>query len=219
MEVGELLPSERKLAKIYKVSRTTVRLSLNYLEDRGYISTKHGKGSFVIDYHRSLIDLNNMYSFTEQMQTIGKNPRTRLLSISTTDNSKHFKNIFDPEEQKLIQLVRLRSADNVPMIYEESFLPYSKFKNISEKNLNQRALYDIFLEDYEEVIKLAQEEFSAGIATESIAKHLKIKKDSPVLNIVRTTYSSDMEVIEYTKSKARPDKFSYRTVHYNRLVY
>lgn len=219
MEVGELLPSERKLAKIYKVSRTTVRLSLNYLEDRGYISTKHGKGSFVIDYHRSLIDLNNMYSFTEQMQTIGKTPRTRLLSISTTDNSKHFKNIFDPQEQKLIQLVRLRSADNVPMIYEESFLPYSKFKNISEKNLNQRALYDIFLEDYEEVIKLAQEEFSAGIATESIAEHLKIKKDSPVLNIVRTTYNSDMEVIEYTKSKARPDKFSYRTVHYNRLVY
>ena len=44
LEVGDLLPSERKLTKLYDVSRTTVRLALNYLENRGYVSIQHGKG-------------------------------------------------------------------------------------------------------------------------------------------------------------------------------
>lgn len=218
MEIGQLLPSERKLVDIYEVSRTTVRLALNYLETKGYISIKHGKGSVVLDRHQSLINLSNMYSFTEQMQAIGKVPHTKLLSLSITENSNHLKNIFIKEE-KLIKLVRLRSADNIPMIYEESFIPFSKFKGISEDDLNQRALYDIFLEDYEVVVKLAQEEFSAEIVSKSAANHLKLDENSPALNISRTTYCSDDAIIEYTESKARPDKFSYRTVHYNQLAY
>lgn len=219
MEVGDLLPSERKLAEMYEVSRTTVRLALNYLENRGYISIQHGKGSSVLDRNQSLINLSNMYSFTDQMLSIGKTPQTKLLSLTIIDNSKYFRNIFSKQEDKLIKLVRLRSADGIPMIYEESFIPYSKFKGISEYDLNQRPLYDIFLDDYGEVIKLAHEEFSAEIANKSAAKHLNLVEQSPVLNIVRTTYSSKDEVIEYTESKARPDKFSYRTVHHNQLAY
>lgn len=219
MEVGDLLPSERKLADMYKVSRTTVRLALNYLENRGYISIKHGKGSSVLDRQQSLINLSNMYSFTEQMQEIGKKPETKLLSFSIIDNSKFFINIFSEHEEKLIKLVRLRSADGIPMIYEETLIPYSKFHSLSQENLSQHALYDIFLDDYGEVIKLAREEFSAELATKVAAKHLNLDENSPVLNIFRTTYNTHDEVIEYTESKARPDKFSYRTVHYNQLVY
>lgn len=219
MEIGELLPSERKLAELHEVSRTTVRLALNYLENRGYISIKHGKGSSVLDREQSLINLSNMYSFTDQMVSIGKKPQTTLLDFSITDNSKYFKNVFNQQEEKLIKLVRLRSADGIPMIYEETFIPYSKFQGISKDDLNERPLYDIFLDDYGEVIKLAREEFSAEIANHSAAKYLDLEDYSPVLNIYRTTYNSHDEVIEYTQSKARPDKFSYRTVHYNQLAY
>lgn len=219
MEVGDLLPSERKLAETYEVSRTTVRLALNYLEKRGYIAIKHGKGSSVLDRQQALINLSNMYSFTEQMRSIGKKPQTTLLSLTVTDNSKYFKNVFSKDENKLIKLVRLRSADGIPMIYEESFIPYSKFKGISEDDLNQRPLYDIFLDDYGEVIKLAQEEFSAEIASKSAAEQLHLDEQSPVLNIFRTTYNANDEVVEYTESKARPDKFSYRTVHYNQMAH
>lgn len=219
MDVGDLLPSERKLADIYEVSRTTVRLALNYLENRGYISIKHGKGSTILDRQQTLINLSNMYSFTDQMTSIDKTPQTTLISLSITNNSKYFKNIFDKDEEKLIKLVRLRSADGTPMIYEESFIPFSKFKGISEDDLNQRPLYDIFLEDYGEVIKLAREEFSAEIVNKAAAKHLNLEDYSPVLNIFRTTYNVDDEVVEYTQSKARPDKFSYRTVHFNQLAY
>lgn len=218
MDVGDLLPSERKLSEIYDVSRTTVRLALDNLESRGYISTQHGKGSFVVDYHKTLINLSDMYSFTDQMETIGKKPNTTLLDFSVVSSTDELKQIFTNSESKLIKLVRLRSADDVPMLYEESYIPYSKFKNISADDLNKRAMYDIFSEDYDQTIKLAQEEYSASIASKEVAGYLHIDPNDPVLKIFRTTFNLKNEVIEYTESQARPDKFTYRTVHYNRMV-
>lgn len=219
MEVGDLLPSERKLTEIYDVSRTTVRLALDNLETRGYISRQHGKGSFVVDYHKTLINLSDMYSFTEQMKAIGQTPNTKLISYSIVNSTELLNDIFKNNETKFIKLVRLRSSDNIPMLYEESYIPYSKFNQITEDDIDKRSLYDIFLEDYNEVVKLAQEEFSAGIASQEEAKQLEIKEHSAVLKIYRTTINIKNEVIEYTESKARPDKFSYRTVHHNRLAF
>ena len=219
MEVGDLLPSERKLTEIYDVSRTTVRLALDNLETRGYISRQHGKGSFVVDYHKTLINLSDMYSFTEQMKAIGQTPNTKLISYSVVNSTELLNDIFKNNETRFIKLVRLRSSDNIPMLYEESYIPYSKFSQITEEDIDKRSLYDIFLEDYNEVVKLAQEEFSAGIASQEEAKQLEIKEHSAVLKIYRTTINVKNEVIEYTESKARPDKFSYRTVHHNRLAF
>lgn len=219
MNVGDLLPSERKLSEIYGMSRTTVRLALDNLETQGYISIQHGKGSFVVDYHKTLINLSDMYSFTEQMKSVGKTPSTTLLDFSVISTNGKLEEIFTAREEKFLKLIRLRSADEMPMLYEESYLPYSKFKNISSDDIKRLPLYDLFLEEYQEVIKLAQEEFSAGIATKDVAKQLEVDEHSPVLKIYRTTYNINNEIIEYTESKARPDQFSYRTVHHNRLAH
>ncbi len=217
MKVDDLLPSERNLAAIYGVSRTTVRLSLDDLEKKGYVLRKHGKGSYVIDRHNKLINLGDMYSFTDQMKAIGKTPHTNLIDRLIIPLPKILKDIFPENEEKLIKLIRVRLADETPLIYEKSYLPYSRFKTILNKNLHNRPLYDIFYEDYSEIINFAQEDFSADLATKDVARHLNIEENSAVLKIYRTTYNSNNEVIEYTNSLARPDKFTYRTIHYNRL--
>tara|TARA_R110000796_G_scaffold210102_1_gene326372 strand:- start:3005 stop:4417 length:1413 start_codon:yes stop_codon:yes gene_type:complete len=46
-EVGGLLPSHRSLAKSFDVNLTTVTKSLNYLKERGMISSRAGKGTVV----------------------------------------------------------------------------------------------------------------------------------------------------------------------------
>lgn len=218
LEVGDLLPSERNLTKLYDVSRTTVRLALNYLEDRGYISIQHGKGSFVVDYHKTVINLNDMYSFTEHMESMDKNPKTKLLDYSIISDKEELTDIFNKNERSIIKLVRLRLADDIPLLYEQTYIPFKKFQSISSDDINKRPLYDIFREDYDEIVKMAQEELSVGIATDEIAEYLDIEHGSPVLKIYRTTFNLNNEVIEYTVSSARPDKFTYRTEHYNHLT-
>lgn len=217
MEVGDLLPSERKLTEIYGMSRTTVRLALTNLENKGYISTQHGKGSFVIDHHKTLINLSEMYSFTDQMKNIGKKPESILLDFSIISNPQELKDEVYKNEKKLIKLIRLRTADKLPMLYEESYLPYSKFTDLSEDEVAQHPLYDIFFKTYNQVIKIAQEEFFADTVSKKVAQRLEINKNAPILKIIRTTYNLNNEIIEYTKSDARSDQFSYRTIHHNHL--
>lgn len=47
MKEGEVLPSVRTLAKELRVSALTVKKSYDALEQEGFITTVHGKGSFV----------------------------------------------------------------------------------------------------------------------------------------------------------------------------
>lgn len=46
---GVKLPSENELAQEYEISRHTVRKALAILVTDGYITTKHGKGTFCSD--------------------------------------------------------------------------------------------------------------------------------------------------------------------------
>lgn len=47
LKEGEMLPSTRALAKELKISALTVKKSYDVLDEEGFITTVHGKGSFV----------------------------------------------------------------------------------------------------------------------------------------------------------------------------
>ncbi len=47
LQEGEMLPSVRALARDLRVSALTVKKSYDTLEQEGFITTVHGKGSFV----------------------------------------------------------------------------------------------------------------------------------------------------------------------------
>lgn len=53
LEEGSSLPSVRTLAKELRVSALTVKKSYDALEQEGFISTVHGKGSFVLSANQS----------------------------------------------------------------------------------------------------------------------------------------------------------------------
>lgn len=46
IQAGEKLPSENQLAEAFHISRHTVRKSLSILENEGYVTARHGKGTF-----------------------------------------------------------------------------------------------------------------------------------------------------------------------------
>ena len=211
---NDKLPSERELEKKYGVSRTTVRLALQELENEGYIYRRHGKGTFVSDLTKQTANLAGVYSFTEEMKKIGKRPQTKVLSFEQEEADKRLARALQLSlGESVFKVSRLRLADNEPLMVETSYLPVKTFISLTQEQLEQKPLYDIFSEDFEQKIRLADEEFYASIATEEDAEVLEIHLGAPVLHLVRTTYNMKNEVIEYTISVAKADQFHYKVRH------
>ena len=212
---GDALPSERELSERYGLSRTTVRLAMAELENMGLIVRRHGKGTFVAEAHGEPADLMGGYSFTEQMRSMGRVPRTETLKFEIVDAPKHVAEHLGMHlGEKVYRIRRLRIADDIPMMLERTYLPVSQFVGLTLEDLERKPLYEIIEKDYHEVIKVADEEFRASLARLEEARLLGIQEGSPVLKLVRTTYDEKNLVIEYTHSVARADQFKYKVSHY-----
>ena len=214
MEANDMLPSERELTNRYGLSRTTVRLALQELEKQGYIYRQHGKGTFVSDLSKQVTNLSGSYSFTEQMRSLGKTPETKILEFEVVEANKYLAGRLGVSlGEKLLKLKRLRLADGQPMMLERSYLPAKKFLTLTRELLEQKPLYDLFSQEFNQTIRVANEEFFATVAKSKDARQLQIIEGSPVLNLRRTTYNTENEIIEFTLSVARADQFRYRIAH------
>ena len=214
LEPNTKLESERELSNRYGLSRTTVRLALQELEKMGYIYRRHGKGTYVSDLSKKAKNITSAYSFTEQMKALGKQPKTVILEFETIEANKYFANKLQVSlGEPLYKMKRLRLADDEPMMLERTYLPVKKFWNLTQALLETKPLYDLFSQDYQQVVHIADEEFYASIVRNKDMAYLDIEEGSAVLNLVRTTYNIDNEVIEYTLSVARADQFHYQVRH------
>lgn len=213
IHTGELkehdkLPSERELCEKYNVSRTTVRQAMQELEKEKLIYKKHGKGTFVSPkiINQSLV---KFYSFTEEMKKIDKTPSTKVIKFETIHvDGKLSRKMGLSAADKVYKVTRLRLADNEPMLYETSYLPISRFPDLTAENLEETPMYRIFHDLYRAEITGAKEQFQVTMPTDEEAKQLKINKSEPCLLIERATYENQM-IIEYTVTVARGDKFTY----------
>ena len=210
MEKGAKLPSERQLCKDYEVSRTTVRNALGSLVNSGVFYQIQGKGTFVRERNRE--NLSNYYSFTEQTKRNGKIPKSIVTSFKVRFLNDNEKQVFDDGSiEKVIVFDRLRLADDTPMMYEKTVIPYEKFSTINKILLEEVALYDIFDNKFNTKIANVTERFQVSSMTKKVASLLDLKNNSPALKITRFSYDKEDNLIEYTISYARGDMFYYET--------
>lgn len=208
LKENDKLPSERELCEDYEVSRTTARQAVTELERKGYIFKVHGKGTFVSPkvYKQQLL---KFYSFTEEMKKINKKPSSKILSFKMIKvDSKIRKKLNILNDSNIYKITRLRLADEEPIMIETTYLPLDRFTNLTEDTLRKSPMYDIFREVYSVNITKAVESFKPIIIDNMDANELGVNKGTPAMRIERITLEKE-NVVEYTISVARGDKFEY----------
>ena len=211
LKENDKLPSERELCEQYNVSRTTARQAIGELERKEYVYKVHGKGTFISPkvYKQQLL---KFYSFTEEMKKLGKNPSSKILSFDLIRADNKISEKLKVEENSLVyKIVRLRIADEVPMMVECTYLPEYRFIDLKEKMLKEKPMYDIFREVYNVSLTKSKESFKPILISKSDSKLLNVEDGTAAMRIERVTFENE-RVIEYTVSVSRGDKFEYTVV-------
>ena len=209
MEENGQLDSERDICEKYGVSRTTVRQALDELEKNRYIYKVQGKGNFISPRIMEQ-DLVKVSSFTAEMKKIGKKPTSKLLGFEILEvNDNILKKLKLSKNDLVFKISRIRIADNIPMIYEITYLPYERFKGMTKEMLGENPLYDILKNNFQVSITSAEEVIESILLNKVESIYLDTPQEHAGLKIERITFEH-MKAIEYTISIARGDKFKYR---------
>ncbi|BBR58078.1 GntR family transcriptional regulator [Klebsiella sp. WP7-S18-CRE-02] len=206
LKAGQQLPFERELCLQYEISRTTVRQAMAELEKEGFIKKIHGKGIFVREQavKQSLI---TVYSFHEEMMRLNKTPGTTLLHFSLTSAPTRIAQKLNTENP-VYHIIRLRSADYEPILYEETYLTSVLFPELTQEDIETCGLYNAIKEKYNISVRRAIDTFRAINIKPDIARHLNETPGAPGLQIERIAFL-DNTPIEYTVEIARGSQFEY----------
>lgn len=205
---GDFLGTEKSMMEKYGVSCTTLRRALQYLVQSGYVYRKAGKGTFV---RRVKIDKNSnpLYSYMEEMESIGLKPRTYLLGIETIKaNEQIAKKLEVPKASTIYNIKKLLAANSKPIAVWESYWQFDIGERLAEFDLNHN-LFDTVENKLRITIGEAEANFEAGLATPEEAKLIGIEENSPMLIMRRTIYSDNGRPILYGRTAYRGDSYTF----------
>lgn len=209
LKEGDKIPAERELTEKYNISRSTVRQALSELEKQGLVYKIHGKGNFV---SRKIInqDLSRFYSFSDEMVRQGKVPGNKILYLLSKNAGEQIANKLKiNKNDKIFVLTRIRLANNEALMYETTYLPYKRFKDLNEEDIESKGLYSTLKDKFSANFSYAEEIFYPCILNEEDSKFLNAIPGELGIIIERITYEGN-HIIEYTYSTVKGDKFKYK---------
>ena len=208
-EPGDRLPSEKRLCEYFKVSRVTVRQALQKLENQQLIFRKQGLGAFVSEQkiNKPLVRLTD---FSEDMRKAGYKSSSKLISLKKVAAIPEVNKMLElKKDSQLIQIDRVRLANNKPIALDVTWLPASYGQLLFDENLTTQTLYQVFEEKYDIPIIGGSYRITATNASAYVAKHLELKEGMAVLEIDRCSRTTGDKKIYYQKRYNNPEFISY----------
>ncbi len=215
---GDALPTEFKLCHDYDVSRTTIRLALQQLELEGRIHKVQGKGTFVSKpkIHQSLTSVNQ--GFREQMIAQGLEPKTKVLSIKVIPAEASLAEHLNINEKDPVnQLIRIRYADEEPLQYETSYIPWRMAPGLVDEDCHG-SLFELLRLKFNIQIHRTLESIEPILISDHISKHMNISTGTPAFSVETTTYNNDQSPLEFSIAVFRGDRSKFTVErHYTNI--
>jgi DNA-binding GntR family transcriptional regulator len=207
---GDLLPTEQALCEAYGVSRTTVRRALDSLLMRRVIDRRRGVGTFVAQASTGMRSMRLMGSL-EDLLTYPGRLSYRVLSRSAAKPPPAVARVLDvPETAETVRLEVIGYLEREPFAYTDFYFPEPvgsvihradariglPIIRVVEQKINQR-------------IVRAEQIVEPILADAVIARHLGIKRKTPLLEVVRTYYVATGRAVEAAVVRYHPQRYRY----------
>lgn len=204
-EVGDALPAERALAGDLGVSRMTLRRAIDELVRDGLVERRHGAGTFVAA-PKTAQPLAGT-SFSEDMRRRGLAPSSRTLEVEEIHAGPQLARRLEVSPaERVLRLVRQRSADDAPMALETLHVPRSIVPDLTADDLTDASFYELL---GARAIHLARavQTIEPTVTDEEESELLAVPLHSPAFLFERTSRDADGRVVEFVRSVYRGDRY------------
>jgi len=206
LKTGDLVDSERELAKIHQVSLMTARHALADLAKDGIVERRHGAGTFVAP---PKIHFNKLMSYTEQMASRGLSARSRIVSQSVINEEPEIAaRLSLPSTSPLVRVERVRQAADEPFALETCYLSAEEFPGLAEAPLERGSLFSILENEYGIELAYADEEIDATASDSRTMELLAVPRGSPILRIRQLIFSTKGKATIYVLGLYRSGRHS-----------
>jgi len=204
--VGDAIPSERQLGTDLGVSRLTVRAALDELVREGYLVRRRGAGTFVAEPKVAKgIDVS---SFSEDMRRRGLVPASQTLDLrSVPAGARLGRMLHVSPAEPVLSIKRLRLADGEPMAIELLNVRESLVPGLTAEDLERSSFYDLLASRYEVEIVGGTQTVEPTVTNDEESVVLGVPLHSPALLFERVTRAGTGDVVEFTTSTYRGDRY------------
>jgi len=214
---GDLLPSENALASDNALSRATVIKAYDTLVERGAVTRRQGRGTFVTAKPMERL-LPELTSFSEHVHGLGLTPGSTLLSFDVLDADSRDRPFapFSAEAagatETVVQIERLRTVGGSPVGIHRTHLP----TDIAERcGLTETTVaapgFSLYRSLAEAGVHLdsAEESLRAINASASDAELLGVDERTALIEVVRASRDADGRLIEVVRARYLGSKYVY----------
>lgn len=209
---GQRIPSERELITEFGVARMTLRNALDVLQSEALIDRRRGRnGGTFINGIPPTVELTRIEGFLPQLRERHDTVDSEILTAEEIPVSDTVAKALEIEVgDAVFNIVRRRSVDGVPVLYENSYFPATLFPQLLERDLSQ-SLYEL-LDEYGRRPVWKSEKIIPARATAREKNQLSVAHNLPLLRIVRVAKDSTDEVVEYSEDLLRSDATQIQVV-------
>jgi len=206
---GQKMPTEAELCAMYGISRVTVRQALTLLENEGTVVKQQGKGTFLAS-KRFRPKLSSMYSFSTMLEALGVEQTVKVLYCDKTIPNEETAAALNLNGETLVwRLERVRFADGVPYVYENSYLSCDSLVRLDAGEVEKNGLYNTLKNETGIYPNRAEEEFQAVIPEDYIYDLLQMERIHAAMIIKRVAFYQN-QPIEYCLSYMAGNIYSHK---------
>jgi GntR family transcriptional regulator len=198
---GSRLPPEQTLARLYGVSRVTLRQALQRLADAGLISRRQGIGTIITPVAEVTLDLRPMESVTHQLKQAGYQTH-----VSNIEQRIGIPPELAAAELKLsagepaVLIRRLLAVNGAPVSIISSWLPGRSFPGLESVLLSSAddSLWTVLAQRYHRAPARGKNTFEVISSTVQESELLKVGFGAPLIKLVCVFTDADQAPIEYS---------------------
>jgi GntR family transcriptional regulator len=206
---NQQLPSELELAKLYAVSRATVREALRVLEQEGTVRARRGQGTFVAASGETVqVGVDTLYSLSDALQQQGHMPGTADLQVRTEPIAGVLAQTLqiDPAAGETAAVIeRTRLSDGQPVVQSRDTVPL-RYLSVPgwECRVATGSLFSL-LAEAELDLSWARTQVKAVEASERVAACLTVRPGAPLLMISEVIFDRGGRPVACSEDYYRTD--------------